>query len=476
MRIKQLISMLILCILALPTWAETAHSFISKLQSHYKPTLDIQAYSLHYHFLNKVYREHHYWDYKMPNRHWSRRAIEVDMNKRHFYDNDTLYFTGGRIYDRVQYQNDSESYFYEKSASSLGKAVIRRAQTNFDGFIRHQVMNIDFLAIRPLLNETDIDGNITFKTNEDEETITVQHSVDNDNVVEYVFDHASLQLTSIDKGVSGGKFIYSDYQTTNGLTYARSVHKYYDGATEPNYISYNDRFDVIEGIAPDKLQLPAGYGPEIKRGDGILVAQEIARDVYLITDSSAYYNALVQVADNRIRIFGAAVSPSFAEKTLKLIEQQFPDKTVASIYVTHPHGHQISGLNVFASRGVEVFADHYSIDAIKAYPRFADSIAQFKFRAITHGEKIDGVHYYVLENLHSKRQGFVHFADQKLIFQSQFLHIPFDNTIAKIVPSYSRSFIDFIRNQNLNFNRVVGNHKNNNITADVVNKTYDAMM
>lgn len=73
-------------------------------------------------------------------------------------------------------------------------------------------------------------------------------------------------------------------------------------------------------------------------------------------------------------------------------------------------------------------------------------------------------------------QVFVYFENIGIIFQSSFLHIPFDNTIAKIVPGFSRVIIDLIREEDLNVSRVVGKFRNNNISVEVMNKTYDAMM
>jgi len=78
--------------------------------------------------------------------------------------------------------------------------------------------------------------------------------------------------------------------------------------------------------------------------------------------------------------------------------------------------------------------------------------------------------------MHSKRQSFVYFKDSGIIFQAHFLHIAFDNTIAKVIPNYTRTFIDFVRNKQLKFKRIVGNYQNNNISLEVMNKTYDAIM
>ena len=476
MYLKTLIWVLTLCLVSSFSRADDEVTFVAKLRSHYKETLKIQSYTLQYHFLNSVYRDNHYWDYKTPNRHWSRRTIEVDMEKRHFYDNDTLYFTGGRVYDRVQFQNDKESFFYEKSGSSLGKGIIKRGMNNFDNFIKHQVMNVDFMAVRPLLLETDIKDKISLQHDDKSSVTTLIHTPDEGTEITYKFRSAPVQLISIDKGIKDGLFVYADYQTTGDYSYARSVNKYYDGATEPNYISFNDHFDVITSIAPYKLKVPEGYGPEIKRGDGILVSEAIGENLYLVTDSSASRNALLYVVGNKISIFGAAGNERFAEKTMQLVKEQFQGRVVESVYVTHPHRAQIAGLTTFVEQGIEILADGYTIEAIKAYPKFKKDIDTFRFREIENEQVWHGVHFYILENMLSKRQSFVYFEDSGILFQSSFLHIPFDNTVSKFVPTYSRAFIDFLRGKQLNVNRVVGNYRNNNISVEVMNKVYDAMM
>ncbi len=454
--------------------ATDVEAFVAQLKSHYQDTLPIQAFSLKYHFLNRRYRDLNYWDYQFPNLYMSQRLVEMDLQKRHFYDNDILYFSGGRLFDRVQFQNHEESLFYEKSATSLGREYRRRGMDSFDRFKRHIVLNVDFLAVRPLLEETNL-GNINLFHDAESGAITLAHSNADEDVVDYQFKLNPLRLVSINHRALNGVFFYDDYQTTRGFTYARSVVQYYDGATEPTYIKFNDEFNIIDQVDPAKLQLPPGYGPEFKRGDGILASELIGKDLYLVTDSSAVINSLLKVNDDEIRVFGATASASVAENTLNLIREQFPKKTIASVYVTHPHGRQIAGLKVFAEQGIEILADEYTISAIKAYPLFSDDIAQFRFSEIEHEQIVEGAQFFVLENMHSKRQGFVYFEDSGIIFQSNFLHIPRDNTIAEVVPSYTRAFIDFIRRQQLKFNRIVGNHSNNNISVEVVNKTYQAM-
>ena len=456
--------------------AGEAEEFVARVKTHYQKTLPIKTFSLNYHFLNTQYRDHNYWDYQTPNRFMSVRIVEMDLVKKHFYDNDILYYSGGRLFDRVQFQNDKESYFYERSATSMGKGILRRGMDNFDRFKRYIVMNVDFLAVRPLLEETNIEGNITLHQDRILRTTTLTHKTSDDNVIDYEFSNNPLQLVSINHRPQRGIYVYSDYQTTRGITFARSVHQYYDGATEATYISFNEQFEIIEKVDPAKLQVPEGYGPILPERDGILVSKEIATDLYLVTDSSARRNSLFKVNGEKITVFGASGNPRLADQTIKLILDQFPKKKITSVYVTHPHGHQIAGLKVYVDQGIEIIADEYSIAAIKAYPRFADDIARFKFRTIEHEQIIDGAHFYVLENMHSKRQSFVYFKDSGIIFQAHFLHIPFDNTIAKVIPNYTRTFIDFVRSKQLKFSRIVANYRNNNISVEVMNKTYDAIM
>ncbi|WOH36198.1 hypothetical protein RI844_12540 [Thalassotalea fonticola] len=473
--LKALIFLSLLTVMTAMASAEEAQDFVAKLKIHYQKTLSINAFSLSHHYLNRQYRSHDYWDYQIPNRIMAQRTVEIDLVNKHFYDNDIYYTSGGLLLDRAHFENDTESFAYEMNGSYLGKRTINQGKGQFYrmGYI---LLDVDFLAVRPLLEETNIEDNITLRQDKKLGTTTLTHKTADDNVVAYEFSNAPLQLVSLNDKLKRAILTYEDYQTARGLTYARTVHQYIDGAAVPYYSIYNDQFEIIEKVEPAKLKVPPGYGPEIPEGDGVLVSKEIARDLYLVTDSSAWRNSLFKVNGDEIMVFGASGYPALAEKTIKLIGEQFPKNKITSVYVTHPHGYEIAGLKVYADKGIEILADEYSIAAIKAYPKFADDITKFKFRTIEHDQTIDGAHFYVLENMHAKRQSFVYFKDSEIIFQSKFLHIAFDNTIAKVIPSYSRTFIEFIRSKQLKFKRIVGNYQNNNISVEVLNQTYDAIM
>jgi transcription termination factor NusB len=406
----------------------------------------------------------------------SHRLVEVDLVKRHYFDSDVHYSSGGQLFDRVQFQNDTESYFYERNGSSLGKGVIKQSMDLFDRAMPYLFMKLDFLAIRPLLDEVSVSTKITYSYDGEANEIKLSHRHLDKKPTDYIFDAESRSLVKIINRELNGVFEYSDYQTTRGFTFARTVYQYYDGAKEPSYVTFNNQFSVIKEIEASRLSLPQGYGPIIERGDGILVSKPIADDVYLVTDSSALRNGLIKVTGDKLMLFGLAGNNSIAQKAIELVKRDFPSKQLNAIYITHPHGQQIAGLATYARLGVEIYADQYTINAIQAFPAFSEENANFKFKTVEHEDSANGVQFFVLENMHSKRQGFAFFTDSNLIFQSHFLHIAKDNTIPKVIPNYTRTFINFIREEDLSVDRIISNYRNNNVTISVLNKVYDSIL
>ena len=467
------ISMALFSITISMAWAGEAEDFVAKLKTHYQKTRLIKSFSMTHNYLylgiNGAYRS---WDYQAPNRYTAFKVTEFDLEKNHYVESVVHNYPGGRKLDEIHFQNNTDSFRSEKTGVPYGKRIVRQNLDDYEGFKNLIVVNVDFLAIRPLLEETDVEANIKIIQDKMSRKTTLIHTSLDDKVIEYVFDNSSLRLLSLNNKSLRRIYYYDEYQTTDEITFARSIVQYSNGATTPTFIKHIDRFDIQEGIDPAKLQVPHGYGPEIPKRDRTLVSKEIAPDLYLVTDSSAWRNILFKVNDDEIMVFGAPISPKLAEQTIKLIHSQFPKKKITSVYVTHPHSDHIAGLSAYAKRGVVITADAYSIAAIKAYPPFAEQAVTFKFQTIEHDQTIDGVRFYVLENTHSKLQSFAYFKDAGIIYQADFLEVAFDNTIAKILPSYTKPFIDFVRGNQLKFNRIVGHHSNNNISLEVMNRTY----
>lgn len=453
--------------------AGETETFIEKLKSHYHKSSSITAFSLTYRYMGQsdAYQS---WDYKAPGRYQAFKVTDIDLHKKHYAQNVVHHFTGGLLVDEVHFQNDIESLRYEQNGIILGKRVSKQSMNSFERYKTLTLMNIDFFAVRPLLEETNVGKNINIRQSKLLKKTTLTHKTSDNKVMEYVFSSSPLRLLSINNKSRRRIYIYDDYKTSNGLTFAHSLIKYYNGDTIPSFITRTDSFTILDEIEPTKLQLPEGYGSIIPNSDISLSSTKIAPDLYLVTNTSADRNTLFKINGDEIMVFGAPVNRKRSEQTIELISKQFPQKKITSVYVTHPYSDHIAGLAAFAELGAVIRADAYSIEAIKAYPRFKDDLTTFKFQTITDDELIDGVRFYVLENSRAKRQSFAYFEDKGIIYQSDFLEVAFDNTIPQILPSYTKTFIDFIRSKQLKVERIVGHHRNNNISIDIMNKFYDS--
>lgn len=448
--------------------------YLTKLKIHYQQAPKLEKFALNYHYLggNSPYQS---WDYAAPERYIAIRMVEIDLIKKHFFENDIHHFSGGRTFDRIQFQNDQHSMFYDRNGLALGKRIIQQNMNTFDEIKGHIFLNIDFLAVTPLLNDATALSRLALNYDEVNKQVAILHDSPTDGIVEYTFSEEPLRLVSINKKSQQRLYVYDDYQTANGITFARSILKYFGNVTRPNFVHRINQLHKLDSIDSARFEIPKGFGPIIPESDDTLLAKQIAPDLYLVSTKSGWRNTLFQVNGDEIRVFGAPVSADLAENTIKLITDLFPKKAIKTVFVTHFHRDHTAGLPAYVKRGIPIMADRYTIEAIKANPEFSDDIDKFKFQPIAHGQLVDRAHFYVLESSHVKRQSFVHFEDLGIIYQADFIEVAFDNTVAKVMPSYSKTFIDFINKKQLNFTRIVSHHRNNNISKEKLKQVSQAI-
>jgi hypothetical protein len=334
-------------------WAGEAENFVAKLKTHYQRTPPPKVFSITHNYLYLgEYSYYRSWDYQAPNRYTAFKVTEFDLDKNHYVENVIHHFPGGRKKDEVHFQNSTDSFRYEKTGIPYGKRVVRQSMDEFDDFKEIILVNIDFFAVTPLLNENNVTANVKLQHDTVSGKTTLIHQTANSKPVEYVFNDNPLRLLSLNNKSKRRVYFYDDYQTVNGLTFARSIVQYTNGDTTPTFIKRIERLDILKKIAFEKFKIPAEFGPVTPRRDRTLVSKEIADDLYLVTDSSAWRNSLFKVKGDEIMLFGAAVSPELAEQTMQLIFDKFPKKRINSVYVTHPHNDHIAGLSAYAKHGI----------------------------------------------------------------------------------------------------------------------------
>ncbi|WDD97613.1 hypothetical protein [Thalassomonas actiniarum] len=84
------------------------------------------------------------------------------------------------------------------------------------------------------------------------------------------------------------------------------------------------------------------------------------------------------------------------------------------------------------------------------------------------------IHAVYITHAHSDGQSFVYFPDNEIIYQGDFLEISFDNSLPTHMADVEKEFIEFLHQEKLPYQRIIGHHKNNNMTPDVVNAYYSA--
>lgn len=450
--------------------ANDADDFLAALKNHYHSTTSMEAFSLTHSYMGRI-DPYQSWDFAAPGRYQAFKITEIDFKNQHYYQNVVHHNTGGLYFDEVHFQNDSESLRYERNGIPLGKRAVEQSMDSFARYKNLTLMNLDFFAVRPLLALSNAD-HIEYQSDEISGHTTVVQRNSNNVVMEYVFNSNPLRLLSVTNKTRNRVYLYDDYRTNQGHYFAHSVVKHYNGDQAPSFISRIESFQVMKKIDAEKLRLPAGYTRFLKEPDRALHLTQLAQDLYLIADGTARENTLVNVTGDSIMAFGVPMRGEQARQTIALIKEHFPHHDIAGVYVTHPYNEHISGLLPYAEMGIKIFADNYTIAAIKAYPCFAREIDTFKFESVIHGQVMDNVRFYVLENARSRRQGFAYFEQSGIIFQSDFLEIANDNTIPDILPGYSKQFIEFVRSEGLNVTRLVNNHRNNDISVETMNRAY----
>ena len=141
--------------ITLPTaWAGMAEDFVVKLKVHYQKTPPIKAFSLTQHYLES--RPYRAWDYQAPNRWTASKVTEFDLDKKHYFESVIHHYTGGLKFDEIHFQNDTQSFRYEKNGIPYGKRIVKQSMGSYERLKNIYLMNIDFLAVKPLLEESDV--------------------------------------------------------------------------------------------------------------------------------------------------------------------------------------------------------------------------------------------------------------------------------------------------------------------------------
>ncbi|ALU46018.1 hypothetical protein AT705_24170 [Pseudoalteromonas rubra] len=439
-------------------------SYIKKLKSHYQQVEQLSrlAYKVEFH----SNAPHQSYDFRKPDTIVNHYSIEIDRDRNQYFEHFKRHNPGNFVFEFISVINKQQAFRYDVNGFVYGKEL--RAYTN--------TMADEYEAISEQINLFAAYEFLHKKKSPIRElhignSVSLSYQDTNQHTVSLLFDKNSMQLTEIVNTEDDSKYVFSEPRPIDGMNYASQVKVYNQGKYRHTIAIQS--LHRISRIDPKKLTKPTGYEFIESDKNKTLALSKIHKDIFLVKDLQGSRNVMVQKHITGLTVFGAPLSDKASEQVLALIDEKFNNLPVTHVYISHAHGDHIAGLAPYVNRGATIIADDHTIEAIKSFPKFTNNISNLKFKKIKSNEVFQGNRYYVLENTHVRKQSFVYFSDAKTIYQGDFLEIPRDNSIASHMSDVERVFIEFLMDKKIQYNRIVGHHRNSDIRPNIVKAYYN---
>ena len=466
----------LLIVTSLSSWGQkiTTKNIIDKLNEKYKFTAGVKKYAITYKFtfLNPFQS----YDYKHPgakNTGFGIYTIEVDKEKKEYFTHDKRQFPGNFIFEIKHFKNSKVAFSYDVNKVLFGKNLSKNTRYTYENQSKRAGETLSFEQVANLLSGHKMGDDLKIEFNNSNNVAVITHTNNKKITNTYTFDISTLRLKTLESTEDNSIVHYKDYVISNNLEYAKKLDVYKSNKLS-GVLTIKD-FKTTKGIAPSRFTVPKEYVLSMKKKKKESQITKIANNIYIINTNNNSRFVLLKIIGENIMVFGApGPADKSSEKTIKLIEEKFPMKTIQSVFVSHPHNDHIEGLNAYAKKGVTILADDYTIDGIKHFPAFSKTIKTFKFKTLTNKQTINGVRFYVLKNKHSLKQSFVYFTNDQIIYEGDFLEIPADNSIATHLSDVEKQFIEFVRKEKLKIKRIVQHHRNPNVSVATMNAYYKA--
>ncbi|SHG77607.1 MBL fold metallo-hydrolase [Flagellimonas flava] len=451
----------LLILLAGCKYQPNGKEILAKIKSHYdqKPTA-----GLHVSYQQVGFNPYQSYDYEHPDSLRSMHMVNLDGQR--FFAERRAWFPGGFEFGLKEFQQDSVGYQYDLKGIVLGKRVIKQPKERIEEVREELTELVDFRFSQKFLSQEDrvsVDT-LDFRKN----LTTLIQITDEQDTLKVTYQIEPVALQSISFNGSEEEWLFNNI---NGGSYMDGIQHFKNGSLKGLYTL--EQVKQINSIAQEHFYIPEEYSmyqPEKKQPS----VEKIGPDLYLVKSLPADRNVLFTTDPNGITVFGAPISDRLSQLVIDLITTRFPEEQIHAVYVTHAHSDHIGGLPAYAKLGATILADAYSILAIKAYPKFGDTIDSFVFKEVVNESVIGDAQFFVVDNSHSKGQSFVYFRANEVMYQGDFFEIPADNTFPHYVPNATREFMEFIATRNLSVKRIVAHHRNDFITMDLLQMYYDS--
>ena len=449
----------------------TSANIFELLDKQYAFSSSLNTYAVTYQYTGlNPYQSH---DYKHPEHKingYGTYTIELDKNKQEYFTHDRSQFPGNYIFEFKHFKHQDKAISYDVNKVIRGNALRTLGANAYEVQAKRTENVLDFEQVASLLKYHKEDKPITVIINKDKNEAVITVVVSDKITNTYTFNTNSLSLTRLESTEDNSIVNFKNNVILNKVPYAKNLQVFKSDKLSANIII--KKVVKTNGIAKEKYNIPKEYALPKSIDNVAPMVRNIAKNIFLINVANNSRFIVCKVVDKHLVVFGAPRSDEISKQVIQLLSNKFPNKTIKSVFVSHPHSDHISGLRAYAKLGATILADDYTKQAILDFPDFEKEATNFKFEVISHKKKLDGVRYYVLKNDHSLKQSFAYFEKAQLIYEGDFLEIPADNTIATHLSNVEKQFIEFIKKENLVIRRVVQHHRNPNVSMATINAYY----
>ncbi len=234
--------------------------------------------------------------------------------------------------------------------------------------------------------------------------------------------------------------------------------------------------------ADSAFEKPTGFEerPEAQNNPPFVVMQ-LAKDVHLLQNVGAGYNALVVVFNDYVLVAESPLNDATSRKAIASVKELAPGKPIKYFVVTHHHDDHSGGARTFMAEGATLVTTPGNIsyfekmanatrtiepDALTRSPRkpLMEAV-QNKKRVFTDDKHTVEV-YDIGPSPHAKEMLVVYLPQEKILFQGDLLILP-DGSAVNPANETTLHFAEWLNKSGLAVDKIIGVHGRTGTTADL---------
>lgn len=412
-----------------------------------------QISTIRYKTTGKNYNKWQNYSFTHPKPTTDEALRSFDLRANVYYSKTIARYGGGYIFEFVNIGKDTTRYVYDALKSRTGLQLQKGGKKIFDAGFLWLNETFPFYALQTVLQSGD-----TLQLRNDSTVRRILKA----GYEDFVFSPAQ-QLTRITRvqNAQTTEKIFSDYKTSGLLSYPQTASLYIN--KELARIDAIEEFLVNEVFNTTLLQIPSEYKYIAPVATAMKVSK-IKKDVFLIENVPGGRNVLFVNMNNYLVVTECPVSTEVSQSIIELIKKTVPGKKIGYVHLSHFHNDHSNGIKAFAAAGATLIATAPTVAAMQTLVDTPSALKKSVFsKQYTLKDSNHEIRFYEIKNSHAEGMSFLYLPAEKIIYEGDLYSLPDDGTITPAI-EITRDFEKFIRDKNLQVERIIGHHGHSNIS------------